>query len=335
MVTSREWHLTSHPTGMPTADDVALITVDLPEPGPGEVLVANTHLSLDPYMRGRMNDVKSYAAPFALDRPMGGEAVGRVVASQAERLPVGAMVRSFHGWREAYVAPAREVREIDPKAAAPADYLGVLGMPALTAWVGLYDIGELRPGQTVFVSAGTGAVGSIACQLAKLADCRVIATTGSDDKVAYLHDDLGVDVALNYREGHLRRRVAEAAPEGVDVYFDNVGGEHLAAALTAMNDFGHVIACGMIADYNDPQPGPNNLMLIVGKKLTVRGFIVTDHLDREPAFRRHVGALYASGALRYPVTTVHGIERAFEAFLSLFTGEKGIGKLLVELNPVA
>jgi hypothetical protein len=334
MVSTREWHLMRRPEGVPVPDDVAMVTVDLPDPGPGEVLVANTHLSLDPYMRGRMNSERSYAAPYQLGEVMYGGAVGRVVASAVDALPAGTLVRNFRGWREAFVAPARELEKLDPDVASPADYLGILGMPALTAWVGLYDIGEMRPGQTVFVSAATGAVGSIACQLAKLAGCRVIGTAGSAEKVAYLTGELGVDVALNYRTGHLRRRVVDAAPEGVDVYFDSVGGEHLAAALTALNPFGHVIACGMISDYNEPQPGPNNLAFIVGKKLTVRGFIVTDHAAREPAFRRHVAPLYAGGALRYPLTTVHGITNAFDAFLSLFRGDKGIGKLVVELDPV-
>jgi NADPH-dependent curcumin reductase CurA len=342
---SREWRLARRPSGWPVPADFELAAVELPELGPGQVRVANTVLSVDPYMRGRMNEARSYAEPYALGQPMYGGAVGRVAASRSDRVPEGALVRSMHGWREGFVAAAGEVELLDTAAAGSlpserggtdsvpdAYWLGVLGMPGLTAWVGLFDIAEVRPGETVFVSAAAGAVGSVVCQLARELGCRVIGSAGGAAKVGYLRDVLRVDAALDYRAGDLAGQLLAAAPGGVDVYFDNVGGDHLEAALTAMNPHGRVAACGMISSYNEAQPGPVNLALIVGKKLTIRGFIVSDHAARGPAFARHVGTLLATGRLSYEVTTVPGIEQMPAALLDVLRGGRHTGKLVIAID---
>jgi NADPH-dependent curcumin reductase CurA len=333
VTTSRQWHLARRPKGWPVDDDVRLVDVDLPEPGDGEVLVQNHYLSVDPYMRGRMNEAKSYAASYGLDAPMYGGAVGQVVASRSPKVPEGAFVRHMAGWRTTAVLPARQVEVVDADAAPLPAYLGVLGMPGLTAWVGLYDIGQVRPGETVWVSAASGAVGSLVGQLAKLAGCRVIGSAGGAEKCAYVVDELGFDACVDHREGDLEAQVRAHAPGGVDVYFDNVGGDHLRAALNLANPFARLVECGMIAAYNEKVPGPDNLFHIVAKKLTVRGFIVSDHADRQPLFVRHVAPLLRDGTITYRETVVPGIEQTFEALLDLLRGGRHTGKLVVDVRP--
>jgi NADPH-dependent curcumin reductase CurA len=334
MTSSREWHLIRRPHGWPVPDDFRLVETDLPEPGDGEVLVRNLVMSVDPYMRGRMNDAKSYAAPYQLNQPMYGGAVGRVEVSRADGVPVGSVIRHGLGWREVAVVPARQVEVVDPDGdGVPASaYLGVLGMPALTAWVGLYDIAGIRPGETLFVSAASGAVGSIVGQLGRLAGLRVVGAAGSAEKVAWLTDELGFAAAFDYHDGDITGALEKAAPEGVDVYFDNVGGDHLRAAIACMNPYGRVAACGMISSYNESQPGPDNLFQIVGKKLTVRGFIVSDHASREPVFRRHVASLLRSGALTFRETHREGIDAAVDALLDVLRGGRHVGKMVVDLG---
>ena len=328
---AQEWRLVRRPHGYPVAEDVELVDVPVPEPRPGEVLVRNAYLSVDPYMRGRMNDAASYAAPYQLGAAMWGGAVGHVVASDVERFPVGAAVRHGRGWRTHAAVNARELELVDEQAAPLTAYLGVLGMPGLTAWVGLFDIAEVRPGETVWVSAASGAVGSLVGQLAKQIGCRVIGSAGGADKAKALVDDLGYDVGLDHRAGDLEGQLRAAAPDGLDVYFENVGGEHLRAALAVLNPFGRIAACGMIADYNDRQPGPDNLFLIVGKKLTVRGFIVSDHAHRTAAFERHVAPLLRSGAVVYPETVEDGIDKTFDAFVGMLRSGSRTGKLVVKV----
>ena len=205
-------------------------------------------------------------------------------------------------------------------------------MPGLTAWVGLFDIAQVRPGETVWVSAASGAVGSLVGQLAKQIGCRVIGSAGGADKSRALVDTLGFDAGLDHRAGDLEGQLRAAAPDGIDVYFENVGGDHLQAALSVLNPFGRVAACGMIANYNEPQPGPNNLFLIVGKKLTVRGFIVSDHAHRTAAFERHVAPLLSAGTIVYPETVVEGIEQTFDAFVGMLRGGSHTGKLVVSVG---
>ncbi|HEX4654908.1 MAG TPA: NADP-dependent oxidoreductase [Mycobacteriales bacterium] len=333
MTTSREWHLVRRPHGWPTTDDVELVTAEVGDPGRGELLVRNLVMSVDPYMRGRMNDARSYAPPYTLNQPMYGGAVGRVEKSGVDGIAPGTVVRHGLGWREWALVPHRQAEVVDPSGdgVPPSTYLGVLGMPGLTAWVGLYDIAEVRPGETLFVSAAAGAVGSIVGQLAKISGLRVVGSAGTPEKVAWLHE-IGFDAAFDYHDGDVTELLAKAAPEGIDCYFDNVGGDHLRAALASINPFGRIAACGMISAYNESVPGPDNLFFVVGKKLTMRGFIVSDHADREPAFRRHVAPLIASGRLQVGETHRDGIESAFEALLDVLRGGKHTGKMVVDIT---
>ena len=329
---AQEWRLVRRPRGYPVAEDVELVEVDVPQPQAGEVLVRNAFVSVDPYMRGRMNDAASYAAPYQLGRAMWGGAVGHVLASADERFPVGAAVRHGKGWRTHAAVRVGELERVDESAAPLTAYLGVLGMPGLTAWVGLYDVAQVRPGETVWVSAASGAVGSLVGQLARLSGCRVIGSAGGPDKARALVDDLGFHAGLDHRAVDLEGQLRAAAPGGIDVYFENVGGEHLRAALAVLNPFGRIAACGMIAGYNEPLPGPDNLFLVVGKKLTMRGFIVSDHAHRTTAFERHVAPLLAAGQVVYPETVVDGLGQAFDAFVGMLRGSGHTGKLVVRVS---
>jgi NADPH-dependent curcumin reductase CurA len=331
--TSREIHLAARPTGWPTADDFRLVAVPVPEPGPGQAVVRNLVMSVDPYMRGRMNDVKSYVPPFRLGEALDGGAVGEVVASASPGLAVGDVVLHGLGWREYALLDAAKARKVDPAAAPPSAYLGALGMVGLTAYVGLLDVAAMRPSDTVFVSGAAGAVGSIAGQIAKLRGSpRVIGSAGSAAKVEYLTRELGFDAAFNYHDGPVHEQLKAAAPDGIDVYFDNVGGDHLEAAISSLNPFGRVALCGAISQYNAEQaaPGPRNLSLAVGKRLTLRGFIVSDHADRMPDFLAEAGGWLREGRLRVDETVVDGIENAPEAFLGMLRGAN-LGKMLVRL----
>ncbi len=332
--TSREIRLASRPSGWPKESDFQLAQVPVPEPAEGEVLVRNIYLSVDPYMRGRMLDRKSYIPSFQIGDALQGGAIGQVVASRDPNLAEGECVSSMLGWREHFVAPAGTLRRIDPELAPLSYHLGVLGMPGLTAYVGLLDIGQPKPGETVFVSAAAGAVGSVVGQIAKLEDCRVVGSAGSDAKVKLLREELGFDAAFNYKEADLDATLAEACPNGIDVYFDNVGGDQLDAALLRMNPFGRIPACGMISQYNaeTPPPGPRNLGAIVQNRLTLKGFIVSDHFGRLPDFLAAMSRWLSEGKIVAKETVVEGIEHAVGAFLGMFGGEN-VGKMLVKLGP--
>jgi hypothetical protein len=333
MTKSREWHLVRRPQGWPLPDDFALVETDVPDPGPGQVLVRNLYLSVDPYMRGRMNDAKSYTPPYELGEPMLGAAVGRVVASGADSVPVGAHVLHGLGWREYALVDAAHTVVVDPEAAPLSAYLGVLGMTGLTAYAGLLRIAEFAEGETVFVSGAAGAVGSQVGQIARLKGAaRVVGSVGSDEKAALLIDEYGFDAAFNYKKGPVAAQLREAAPDGVDVYFDNVGGDHLEAAIGSMRPHGRAALCGAIAHYNatEPPPGPRNLPQLIGKRITLRGFIVSDHQDLQPDFFREVGGWLREGRLRYRETVVTGIEHTLDAFLGLLRGDN-TGKMIVAL----
>jgi NADPH-dependent curcumin reductase CurA len=333
LTASREVHLAARPAGEPKRSDFELVEVDVPDPGPGELLVRNEWMSVDPYMRGRMNDAKSYVPPFQIGAALEGGAVGEVVASPDDRFPVGQKVMHMLGWREYALVPAEQARPIDSGVAPASAYLGVLGITGFTAYVGLFEIARLREGDVVFVSAAAGAVGSVAGQLAKIKGCRVIGSAGSAEKVAFLKDALGFDAAFSYRDGPVRTLLGDAAPEGIDVYFDNVGGEHLEAALESLRPFGRVAMCGAISLYNvtEPPPGPRNMSLVVGKRLMLRGFIITDHMQLMGDFVREVGAWLREGKIDYRETVVEGIERAPEALIGLLRGEN-LGKMLVRIG---
>ncbi len=332
---SREIRLKSRPTGMPTAANFELAETDVPTPGPGQVLVRNAYMTVDPYMRGRMMDRKSYVPPFQIGKPLEGGAVGQVVASNAPHLKVGDYVQHMLGWREWVVADGASMMKLDPAIGPIQAYLGALGMPGLTAYVGLLKIGELKDGERVFVSAASGAVGQIVCQIAKAKGCYVVGSVGSDEKADFIVKELGVDQAINYKKaGDLTAAVAKAFPEGIDVYFDNVGGSHLQAALANMRNFGRIAACGAIEQYNvtEPPPGPNNLILVVGLSLTIRGFIVSNYFDMLPQFLSDMAAWKKAGKMKWKETIVEGIEKAPEAFIGLFKGEN-FGKMLVKIGP--
>ena len=332
-VTSREIHLHSRPHGIPTADNFALVNVELPAPSDGQVLVRNRYISVDPYMRGRMRDTRSYTPPFGLDEPLTGGAVGEVISSTSDQFAEGDFVLHMLGWREYALVEARGLTKVDPSLAPLQSYLGVLGMPGMTAYVGLLDIGKPQPGETVFVSGAAGAVGSEVCQIAKIQGCRVVGTAGSAAKTRWLEEVAGVDAAINYKEtSNLRRALNQACPDGIDVYFENVGGAHLEAAIQNMNNFGRIAVCGMISMYNatSAQPGPANLTLMIGRRLLMQGFIVSDHLKRRDDFLRDVSGWMREGKLKWEETILEGIARAPEAFIGLFHGEN-LGKMLVEV----
>ena len=328
---SREIRLASRPTGLPSAANFSLATVDLPTPSDGQVLVRNLFMSVDPYMRGRMNDMKSYVPPFQVGQPLEGGAVGEVIESRAPATAVGSIVISNKGWRDRFVADPRELRVVDGSMQPLSIYLGALGMTGFTAWIGLDLIG-VKAGEVVFISGAAGAVGSLAGQLAKLRGCHVIGSAGSAEKVGLLTTELGFDAAFNYKDGEVYAQLKRAAPDGIDAYFDNVGGDHLEAAFSSLRDHGRIAACGQISRYNadGPMPGPRNMFVIVTKRLTIRGFLVFDWMKRMPEFLTEVAPLVKSGGIRSKETIIEGLERAPQAFLDLFSGEN-VGKMIVKL----
>ncbi|MEU6930682.1 NADP-dependent oxidoreductase [Streptomyces sp. NPDC046385] len=331
---SREWHLVSRPHGWPVPSDFALRETPVAEPAEGHILVRNLHFSVDPYMRGRMNDVKSYIPAFKLDHPMDGGAVGEVVASRAEGFAVGDHVLHGLGWREYAEVPAQHATKVDPELAPLSTYLGVLGMTGLTAYAGLFDVASFKEGDAVFVSGAAGAVGSQVGQMAKLRGAsRVIGSAGSDEKVKWLVEELGFDAAFNYKNGPVKDQLREAAPDGIDVYFDNVGGDHLEAAISSLNVHGRATICGMIAQYNDTEPvaGPRNMAMIIGKRLRLQGVLVGDHYGMQQQFVQEVGGWLRSGELKYGETFVEGIENGADGFLGLLRGEN-TGKMIVSLT---
>jgi len=334
-MTNREIHLASRPVGWPKASDFRLVERPIPEPAAGDVLVRNIYMSVDPYMRGRMNEGPSYVPPFKIGEAMQGGAAGRVERSNHPDFRMGDYVLHGAGWREYFVSQPGGLTRVDPDAAPLSAYLGVLGMPGMTAYVGLLDIGRAQPGETVFVSGAAGAVGSIVGQVARIKGCRVVGSAGSDGKVEFLVKELGFDSAFNYKTVDLERALSDAFPGGIDVYFDNVGGDHLQAALNHMKPFGRIAACGMISQYNNdtPVPGPNNLTAIVRNRLTLRGFIISDHGDRRAAFLAEMAPWLREGKVKNQETVVHGIEHAVDAFLGMMHGEN-TGKMLVQLGPV-
>lgn len=333
MMKSREIHLVQRPTGMPSADDFALVERALVPVQDGQLLVRNHWMSVDPYMRGRMVERESYVPPFALNAAMEGGAVGEVVESRHPGFVAGDLVLSMMGWREAFVSDGAGLTKL-PNLPVPAQsFLGVLGMPGLTAYAGLLRIGKPKEGDVVFVSAAAGAVGATVAQIAKAKGCTVIGSAGSDAKCDWLKS-IGVDATINYRTStNLTKSLAEAAPKGIDIYFDNVGGAHLEAALHVMRPFGRIPVCGMIAGYNatEAEPGPANIIMVIPKRLTITGFIVTDHYDMMSDFVRDMGQWMQEGKMAWQETVNDGIQSAPQAFLNLFSGANN-GKMLVKLT---
>ncbi|MDS0132635.1 MULTISPECIES: NADP-dependent oxidoreductase [unclassified Amycolatopsis] len=333
MTTATEIRLASRPEGVPTHDNFEIVDTEVPTAGDGQILVRNLVMSVDPAMRGRMKDVKSYAPPFQVGEVMSGGAVGEVVESNVDDVKVGDHVLHQAGWRTHAVLDAGRYVKVDGAAAPLSTYLGVLGMPGLTAYAGLLESAEFKPGDTVFVSGAAGAVGSLVGQLAKLKGAkRVIGSAGSAEKVRHLIDDLGFDAAFNYKDGPVAEQLHQAAPEGIDVYFDNVGGEHLEAAIDAITLHGRIAICGMISTYNatEPTPAPRNLAQVIAKRLTIRGLLVIDHWHLQQQFVTEVAPLVSSGEIKYSETFVDGIRNAPEAFLGLLSGAN-TGKMLVRI----
>lgn len=330
---SREIHLSARPDGMPKPDDFKVVEVDLPDPGDGEVLVKNVSLTVDPYMRGRMVDRQSYVAGFDLSEALTGGAIGRIEASNDENFKQGEYVESHLGWREAFVGSTRGLRKLGNLEAPASAYLGVLGMPGMTAYVGLLDVGKLKEGETVFVSGAAGAVGSAVGQIAKIKNCTVIGSAGGAEKVRHLVEDLNFDHGIDYREGNLTQQLMKCATQGIDVYFDNVGGDHLEAALNCMRPNGRLPLCGAISQYNatSPVPGPRNLAIAIGSQLTLQGFIVSNYNHLRDDFVRDMSEWISSGQLKYRETIFEGIEKMPEAFIGLFTG-LNTGKMIVNLE---
>ena len=333
--TALEVRLASRPQGWPTEDNFEIAEVEIPTPGDGQILVRNVVMSVDPYMRGRMNDVKSYVPPFQVGKPLDGGAVGEITAvgSGVEGLAVGDNVLHGLGWREYAVLDAKHAVKVDPAIAPLSAYLGVLGMPGLTAYAGLLATAEFKPGDAVFVSGAAGAVGQLVGQIARLKGAsRVIGSAGSPEKVKYLTEELGFDAAFNYKDGPVAEQLAAAAPNGIDVYFDNVGGEHLEAAIEALNINGHITMCGAISQYNaaEKPAGPSNMIQILAKRLTLRGMLVGDHKALQQQFISEVAAWIASGELKYSETDIEGgSAQAPAAFLGMLRGEN-TGKMLVQ-----
>jgi NADPH-dependent curcumin reductase CurA len=332
-LTSREIQLASRPVGRPVPENFRLAEVSLPELKDGQVLVRNRYISVDPYMRGRMNDVKSYSAPFALDEALDGGAVGEVIASRSDDRKVGDAVVHQLGWREYAVLDAAATVPARTDLAPASAYLGVLGMTGLTAYAGLLKVAEFKAGDAVFISGAAGAVGSLVGQIAKaMGASRVIGSAGSAEKVAHLLE-LGFDAAFNYRDAPVRDQLkAAAGTQGIDVYFDNVGGDHLEAALSVLNVGGRVAMCGAIAQYNatEPPAAPRNLAVAIGKQLTLRGFLVSGQRQHAAEFSERMSAWLADGTVRYEETVVDGLVNAPQAFMDLLDGGN-TGKMLVRL----
>jgi NADPH-dependent curcumin reductase CurA len=327
---ARAWHLKSRPDGIPTADNFELKEVDLPSLAPGMIRVRNHWLSVDPYMRGRMNDVKSYVPPFQLGQPLDGGAVGEVVESKADGFTPGDRVLHMGGWRDEAVVPAQAARKLPDLGAEPQQFLGILGTTGATAYFGLLDAASAKAGDIVFVSAAAGAVGSAVVQIAKAKGMTVIGSAGGPDKCAYVRS-LGADEVIDYRAGNLMKSLAAAAREGIDVYFDNVGGAHLDAALALARNHARFAICGMIEGYNKREPTSlRYVMRIIAARIRLQGFLVFDYQARMDEFHREMAGWLKSGAVKSRETVVEGLERTPDAFLGLFRGAN-VGKMLVKL----
>ena|SRR5690554_730826 len=332
--------LASRPKGEPTADNFRLEHAPVPTPGEGQVLLRNRWLSLDPYMRGRMNEGRSYAAPLEVGQAMEGGTVSEVVESQHPALAPGDLVVAHGGWQTHALADGDTLRrKLDPDQAPVTTALGVHGMPGLTAYVGLQEIGRVQRGETLAVAAASGPVGATVGQIARLQGARVIGIAGGPDKVAHLRDDLGFDVALDHRADDFADQLRAAAPDGIDVYYENVGGKVLDAVLPLLNDFARIPVCGLVAHYNDtaPPPGPDRMSqlmaMILSRRLTVRGFIVGDeaHARLYPEFVRQMGEWLGEGRVRYREDIIEGLENAPRGLIGLLRGDN-FGKRLVKIG---
>jgi hypothetical protein len=331
MSVNRQILLRSRPEGAPSLDNFELREAPVPEPGPGELLMRVLYLSLDPYMRGRMSAAKSYAKPAEIGQPMVGGTIAEVVASRHPQYAEGDIVLGAAGWQEYALSDGAGLRTLDPRAAPISTALGVLGMPGMTAYVGLTEIGRPKPGDTLVVAAASGAVGSVVGQIAKLKGCRAVGIAGGDEKCRFVVSELGFDACVDHRAPDFAHRLAAACPNGIDVYFENVGGAVQQTVWPLLNDFARIPVCGLIAQYNatTPMPGPD-MFSVLRKRLLLRGFIVSDFMVQRDAFLTEVGEWVRSGRLKYREDIVEGLQQAPAAFLGLLQG-KNFGKLLVRV----
>ena len=330
---NRSWTLANRPVGYPQESDFVIAESEVEDPLNGEILVRTLYMSLDPYMRGRLRDRRSYAVPVGIGDVIIGEGVGRVIASQSDEVSVGDIVACQIGWQEYAVIPAHTARVVDPSVAPISTALGVIGMPGLTAYHGLLAVGRPRPGETVLVSAASGAVGAVVGQIAKMNSCRVIGTVGSDEKADYCTQELGFDAAVNYKTEDVFARIAELAPDGVDIYFDNVGGPVTDAAIENLALRGRVLVCGQISQYNleEPELAPRNLWNLITKQARIEGFIVFNFQNEHEVARARLASWVRDGSLKYREDIVDGFEQAPRAFIGLMNGAN-FGKLLVKVS---
>ncbi len=329
---NRQILLKSRPEGAPTVDNFELREAPVPEPGSGEVLMRTLYLSLDPYMRGRMSAAKSYAKPVDIGQPMVGGTVGKIVASRNPAYAVGEIVLGYGGWQEYALSSGAGLRKLDPSIAPVSTALGMLGMPGMTAYVGLLEIGQPKAGETIVVAAASGAVGSVVGQIGKINGCRVVGIAGSPEKCRFVREELGFDACVDHRVPDFARQLEGACPKGIDIYFENVGGAVQQTVWPLLNDFARIPVCGLIAQYNaaKPMPGPD-MFSVLRKRLLLRGFIVSDFSAKQADFLRDASAWVRAGRLKYREDIVEGLENAPAAFLGLLQG-KNFGKLLVKVG---
>lgn len=336
---NRRFVLASRPEGTPTRANFRLETADVPEAGNGEVLLRTVFLSLDPYMRGRMSDAPSYAAPVEIDAPMCGGTVCRIMQSRHPDFAEGDWVLAYSGWQDYALSDGKGLYKLDPESAPPSWSLGILGMPGFTAYMGLTDIGRPKPGETVVVAAASGAVGSVVGQVAKLLDCRAVGVAGGKEKCDYVTATLGFDACVDHHRPDLDERLQAVCPDGIDVYFENVGGKVFDAVLPLLNPKARIPLCGLVANYNATElpPGPDRLPLLAGtlliKRIRMQGFIIfDDYGDRYEEFLAAMRSWVAEGKLHYREDVVEGLECAPEAFIGMLEGAN-FGKLAVRVGP--
>lgn len=337
----QEIHLKQYPQGMPTEDNFEIVRVNIPEPKEGEFLVRNIWMSVDPYMRGRMkapDETKSYVSSFQLNKPLEGSCIGRIIESKNAKFKVNDYLLGNFGWRDYWISDGSDILKINSEIAPIQSYLSVLGMTGFTAYVGLMKIGKLNEGKdTVFISAASGAVGSIACQIAKIKGCHVVGSAGKDEKVDWLLDEIKLDYAFKYNnldESDLSSELKKACPEGIDLYFDNVGGKQFEASMNNMKPFGRIVLCGMISQYNDdekPTTCPSNLFLAIKNRIRIEGFIILDHYKLFEEFQTLMSKWIKDERVKWKETVVSGLENAPKSFIGLFKGDN-FGKMLIKIS---
>jgi hypothetical protein len=331
MTTNKQVVLNSRPEGWVKESDFRIVETPVPVPGDGQILLKANYLSLDPYMRGRMNETRSYAPSVKIGGVMTGETIAEVIESKSSKFKTGDTVAAYSGWQQYALSDGTGVRLVDPKVVPVSAYLGAVGMPGVTAWYGLLKIGEPKTDETVVVSAASGAVGSVVGQIAKIQGCRVVGVAGGRQKCDYVLQELGFDACIDHRADNIAEALAEATPKGIDVYFENVGGPLLDAVLARCNSFARIPICGMIADYNATERyGVKNLIAAVGNRIKLQGFIISDHPQIWPEALAQLAQWVREGKLKYRETITQGLENAPKAFIGLFKGEN-FGKQIVKI----